>query len=93
VLSLGTVTVKTRAEPVQIWRLDSLPNGCLLPAVRYYLVAEQASPVRMALLIENLTEFWPSVAALADSITPLLLDRDKPDQANSAGSPVRAAGI
>jgi len=22
---LGTVTVKTRAEPVQIWRLDSLP--------------------------------------------------------------------
>jgi hypothetical protein len=25
VASLGTVTVKTRAEPVQIWRLDSLP--------------------------------------------------------------------
>jgi hypothetical protein len=23
------------------------PNGCLLPAVRYYLVAEQASPLRM----------------------------------------------
>ena len=23
--SLGTVTVKTRAEPVQIWRHDSLP--------------------------------------------------------------------
>jgi len=25
VAPLGTVTVKTRAEPVQIWRLDSLP--------------------------------------------------------------------
>jgi hypothetical protein len=26
VASLGTVTVKTRAKPVQIWRLDSLPQ-------------------------------------------------------------------
>jgi hypothetical protein len=25
VASLGNVTVNTRAEPVQIWRLDSLP--------------------------------------------------------------------